>query len=168
MNKILFLALIIGGGLTGGIMFYVGLTSTHLTELLYFTWIPYLISGGAWLFMIFKMWSAIQGEHARTSAGKAVGFLFIPFFNIYWIWVAYVGFSQDYNKYIQANNPGVTPLNVNMFMAQIILMYCSIIPFLGNLAMLASMIISIINIIKICDGVNALSGAKDPYQEAIS
>ena len=32
------------------------------------------------------------------SPGKAVGFLFIPFFNYYWIFVVFRGFAVEFNK----------------------------------------------------------------------
>lgn len=48
-----------------------------------------------------KMWRIIQDGHAHTSPGKAVGFLFIPFFNIYWLVPAFCGFSRDYNSFIR-------------------------------------------------------------------
>lgn len=165
MNKVLFLVLIIGGSVGGGIMQAIGSSSSHLTELLFFAWIPSLVSAITWMVVVYKMWSAIQGEHARTTPGKAVGFLFIPFFNIYWFWVVFVGFAQDFNKYIQAKNPNATPLNINLFMAQVILFYCAVIPFVGILAVLAAVIISWINLMKICDGVNSLA-PQDPYAAA--
>ena len=31
----------------------------------------------------YQAWSAIQDGHARTSPGRAVGFVFIPLFNFY-------------------------------------------------------------------------------------
>ena len=49
--------------------------------------------------VIWRMWSAIQDGHARTTPGKAIGFLFIPFFNVYWIFQVWGGFPADYNKY---------------------------------------------------------------------
>ncbi len=36
-----------------------------------------------------KCWSAIPEEFRATSPGKAVGFLFIPFFNFYWAFISW-------------------------------------------------------------------------------
>lgn len=52
-----------------------------------------------WLVSLGRCWSIIQGTTARTTPGKAVGFLFIPFFNIYWTFIAYVGLATDANKF---------------------------------------------------------------------
>lgn len=48
----------------------------------------------------YKIWQPIQDGHARMSPGKAVGFLLIPFFNLYWFFRVIGGFSQDYNAYL--------------------------------------------------------------------
>ena len=49
-----------------------------------------------WLVMTYKMWAAVEGPHARTSARKAVWKLFIPFYNLYWLFQVYPGFATDY------------------------------------------------------------------------
>jgi hypothetical protein len=46
----------------------------------------------------YRLWKLIPSDIARTTPGKAVGFLLIPFFNIYWVFVSYVGLSQDMNE----------------------------------------------------------------------
>lgn len=56
------------------------------------------------LFIVLKMivlhraWRTVQFGGARTTPGKAVGFLFIPFFKFYWLFVAYLGLAKDWNR----------------------------------------------------------------------
>ena len=50
--------------------------------------------------MLWKMWSSIQDGRARTTPGKAIGFMLIPFFNIYWIFQVWGGFTTDYNNFL--------------------------------------------------------------------
>jgi hypothetical protein len=50
---------------------------------------------------IYRIWAAIQDGPARTTPGRAVGFLFIPVFNLYWIFVAYWGWAKDFNRYVE-------------------------------------------------------------------
>lgn len=45
-----------------------------------------------------RLWSCLRYGRPRTTPGKAVGFLFVPFFNLYWIFVAYLGLAQDWNR----------------------------------------------------------------------
>ena len=47
--------------------------------------------------ILHKLWSLIPNHKARTTPGKAVGFLFIPFFNLYWTFVAIYGLAKALN-----------------------------------------------------------------------
>jgi hypothetical protein len=50
-------------------------------------------------------WETIQDDgFAMTTPQKAVGFLFVPIFNLYWIFIAYYGLSKQINKYIDRHN----------------------------------------------------------------
>ena len=55
---------------------------------------------------LYRAWKALQWGQIRTSPGKAVGFLFIPVFNLYWIFVAYPGLAKDWNR-IMASHPNL-------------------------------------------------------------
>ncbi|MCA9271587.1 MAG: hypothetical protein KDA31_00940 [Phycisphaerales bacterium] len=48
----------------------------------------------------YKLWATLQDGNVRTTPGKAVGFLFIPFFNLYWIFQSLYGWAVDFNRYI--------------------------------------------------------------------
>jgi len=52
-------------------------------------------------YLIYRAWRQIQDGQAETSAGKAVGFYFIPFFNIYWQFVMYWGLAKDLGAYAE-------------------------------------------------------------------
>lgn len=48
---------------------------------------------------IYRAWKCLQpGGLARTPPGKAIGFMFIPFFNIYWLFQAIYGLANDWNR----------------------------------------------------------------------
>ena len=64
--------------------------------------VPTILIG--WIFgalLLYQVWKVIPPDIARTTPGKAVGFSFIPFFGLYWIFVAYKGLSEDMNKTFQ-------------------------------------------------------------------
>jgi hypothetical protein len=75
--------------------------------------LPFTIVGGlisvyafvVLVILIYKMWKAIPATIARTTPGKAVGFLFIPVFNLYWWFPALWGWAQDWNLYAHATKP---------------------------------------------------------------
>ena len=62
--------------------------------------LPFLAGEVLQFILVYKFWQMIQDGFARTTPGKAVGFLFIPFFNFYWWIVAFLGLSKDQNAYI--------------------------------------------------------------------
>ena len=114
-----------------------------------------------WLILIHKMWAAIQDGHARTTPGKAVGLLFVPIFNFYWVFRAFWGFARDYNRYIDRHS-----LNVRKLPAWLFLVF-TILSFLGGPHVMlitqkiasvyaVDIIVLLILVAKICDAVNAL------------
>lgn len=48
---------------------------------------------------LYRCWRLIQDGYAHTTPGKAVGFYFIPFFQIYWIFISVYCLAKDLNAY---------------------------------------------------------------------
>lgn len=57
------------------------------------------------LIWLYKTWDAVPQQFRNTSPGQAIGFLFIPFFNLYWMFRAIPGLS----KAIQATRRAINP-----------------------------------------------------------
>lgn len=53
------------------------------------------------LSLIYMIWKLIENKTARVTAGVALGYMFIPFYNFYWGFIAYVGWIDDTNKYLE-------------------------------------------------------------------
>ncbi len=106
--------------------------------------------------LLHKLWTAIQDGPARTTPGKAVGFLLIPFFNFYWIFQAYWGWAVDYNKYRQSARLDVNPVSEGLPLAMCILTICSFIPVIGLFASLANIVLGLIFFNSAINGVNDL------------
>lgn len=51
------------------------------------------------LAFVHRMWDALPRQHARTTPGKAVGFLLIPLFNYYWFFQVFWGWTKDCSAY---------------------------------------------------------------------
>ena len=68
------------------------------------------------LVLFYKMWAAIQDDQASISPAKAVGFLFIPVFNIYWALLMVTGFAEDYNAFIQRRSIKTKDLPITLFL----------------------------------------------------
>src|SRR5262249_39074755 len=108
------------------------------------------------LVLLYKMWAAIQDGYARMSSGKAVGFLFIPFFNAYWVFQVIWGYAKDYHRCVARHALPAKPLPEGLFLAYTILGWTTWLPGIGVVLLLVHTILGLSMIAKICDGVNAL------------
>ena len=86
------------------------------------------------LISLYRCWSILQGSTVRTTPGKAVGFLFIPIFGFYWMFVAIRGLSKDANAFLESKNANkTTKISVGLSTATCIVYITSIIPYIGIL-----------------------------------
>ena len=78
-----------------------------------------VLFGGIVMFYIalYRAWSVLPPGHGRTTPGKAVGFMFIPLFNLYWIFVALPGLADDWNRYVSQHAPGAPTMKHGLFLA---------------------------------------------------
>lgn len=119
---------------------------------------PVMIYGAVMMYvLVYKIWVPLQDSYVRSSPGKAVGFLFIPFFNLYWMFQAYWGWTVDYNQYIRDKAiPNAPKANESMAMTFCILILCGFIPFLGILISLVGLVLMAIFFSQAIDGANAI------------
>ncbi|MBE6424929.1 MAG: zinc ribbon domain-containing protein [Planctomycetaceae bacterium] len=75
-----------------------------------------------------RCWRLIQDGHARTTPGKAIGFLFIPIFNIYWYFIVHYGLAIDLNSYARRYQIAVPRAPEGLVLTAIILTF---IPFVN-------------------------------------
>jgi hypothetical protein len=112
----------------------------------------YIYSFAIWNLLIYRMWQSIQDGYARTTPSKAVGFLFVPYFNYYWIFQAIWGFAQDCNQYIKRHQVAVRKLPEGLSWA-----FCMVSFFwFLVLPIIVDLIIGAFLINRICDTVNQL------------
>lgn len=67
------------------------------------------IAGIYYLVLFYQVWRFVinglrsQGiEPSIKSPGRAIGFLFIPIYSLYWVFKAYGNFAEDYNELSKA------------------------------------------------------------------
>ncbi len=94
--------------------------------------------------LMYKSWNQIQDGYQRTSPGKAVGFMFIPFFGLYWQFEAIWGLSKDLNAYMRRYGIQCQPVNEQLALTYCILVCCCIIPYLGILIAIGALVIDFI------------------------
>lgn len=67
------------------------------------------------LVLYYKMWAVIQDDEVSVSPAKAILFLLIPFFNIYWMLNMLIGFAEDYNSFIERRSINIKEMPVMLF-----------------------------------------------------
>ncbi len=162
----LLLGVLIGGfivAFVGFILFLIGVSSYSYNTSIY------VISGlvlffigfagiifGVVLFCIYlyRAWKMIQDGYAYATPREAVGFLFIPFYSLYWYFQAFWRWSKDYNGFIQRNALNAPRMPEGLFLTWAILGVSQGIPYIGILAVIPCYIISLIAVIKMCRAIN--------------
>ncbi|MFC2050704.1 hypothetical protein ACFLTN_05965 [Chloroflexota bacterium] len=178
VSKTFYLLSIIGGYISGLVLMITSYAlvfpdpSTFATQPIWellISWLMLLVLGFT-LFLygnaisyllLYKAWKAIQPGNPRTTPGKAVGYMFIPYYNFYWIFQAYWGFAKDYNAYLSQTGATNFRLSEGLFLALPILFLVSIVPFVGFLTTIGYLVVYFIVANKLCDAVNHLVQAND-------
>ncbi|MBM4038839.1 MAG: hypothetical protein FJ290_10020 [Planctomycetes bacterium] len=78
--------------------------------------------------LLYRAWAVIQDGHARTTPGAAVGFCFVPFYNLYWMFQAIWGLSKDMNAFCQRHGVTRPPLPEGLALTYCILFIVSALP----------------------------------------
>jgi hypothetical protein len=113
---------------------------------------------------LYRAWAQIQDGRARTTPGKAVGFRFIPFFALYWEFVAVKGLAEDIEDYARARNIAIEPIPRSLTITYCVLMivagFLSAVPVLGPLLLISLAVVLLILFKKIADASAAIAEAK--------
>ncbi len=94
--------------------------------------------------ILYRSWSLIQDGYARTTPGKAVGFCFIPFFNLYWFFEAFGGLAKDTNSFIYRRQLPITPFNDGLATAFAVLTLLNYVPYIDFVTGIAWFVLWII------------------------
>jgi hypothetical protein len=113
-----------------------------------------MYGGIVFMILLYKMWQFIPSNYRRTTPGKAVGFLFIPFFNIYWIFQALWGWAKDFNKFVSKNGFPENKVSEDLALIICILFILTIIPVIGIFISLINFILIIIFLNQAIDKIN--------------
>ena len=91
--------------------------------------VSHVLALGALLLLLYKMWDAVRAGPARTTPAKAVGFLFIPFFWLYWAFVTFWGWAKDYNAYVRIRGLTAPRMPVGLALASSVSLVCAFLVF---------------------------------------
>ncbi len=93
--------------------------------------------------LLYRSWFLIQDGNARTTPGMAVGFCFIPFFNLYWNYVAFVGLSKDMNSYCREREIAAPVISEGMALTHYVLNLLAPLSFIPYVGIVFSLLIGI-------------------------
>jgi hypothetical protein len=119
------------------------------------------------VYLYWRLWAAIQDGQTPISPATALGFLFIPFFNLYWVFAAIAGYPKEYNAFVRRHSLGVPALEPWFFIAYPSLGIASVVAMAASgetalqiwlVLLVCNYIVGIAMVSKICDAVNALAG----------
>lgn len=93
--------------------------------------IPVVLWTICFLAFLYRIWSALPADQARTTPARAVALLFVPIFNLYWVFPAIVGFARDFNAVRARRNLPEPALPVALFAAYPVLTILTLVPVVG-------------------------------------
>jgi hypothetical protein len=125
-----------------------------------------LYGSSIWYLLLYKAWVVIQDGKASTTPEKAVGYIFIPLYDFYWVFRAWYGLARDYNRYVARYAFKAFKMREGLFLAFCILSICvpvlsipiSVLQktYLGSLVELVTMVIFFITTNDTIERTNAL------------
>jgi hypothetical protein len=118
------------------------------------------MAGGIMMFIyLYRAWVLLQPGGASTTPGKAVGFLFIPLFSLYWIFIAVGKWPKDWNRIIGSypNLSGAPRASEGIFLTWAI---CVVVPFLFPV----TLVVMFLAIKEMCSSINFMHDLKTAQQ----
>lgn len=104
---------------------------------------------------IYRAWSCLRAGAPRTTPGMAIGMLFIPFYNIYWIFVAIAGLPKDWNRIVASYEDLQTAPRLS---ESVFLMFC-----IGTLVFPPlSLVMIFMMTSQLCKGINFFAYRRNP------
>jgi hypothetical protein len=115
----------------------------------------------AYLVWLYKAWALIQDGRARTQPMQAALLMLIPFFNIYWMFVAFGGLATDLNHYAKQHGYRIRPASADLAMWTCYAVVGSLVPCVGMIAALAALILGLMAMWSMTQAAASLAAAKN-------
>lgn len=104
---------------------------------------------------IYRAWSCLSAGAPCTTPGKAIGMLFVPFYNLYWMFVAISGLPKDWNRIMASYEDLKTAPRLNEMM---FLLFC-----IGSLVFPPlALVIMFPMMSQLCKGINFFAYRRNP------
>ena len=110
--------------------------------------------------LVYKAWASIEDGKPRTTPIVAVLLLFVPIFNIYWMFQAYWGWTQDFNEYAKKHNLSVRRAPEGLALTYCIFLLLGSIPILGLPFALVNQVLLLAFVWMSINSINSLIAAR--------
>lgn len=130
-------------------------SSAAIAGIVVFAGLGLLIAGSIMgLMYLYRAWQLLQPNTTVSTPGRAVGFLFIPFYNLYWQFIAYWKWSQEWNRLVadRPEHSSAPRQSEGLFLAYAILVAAGLL--LGALAIIPQIVLYLIAMKGLCNAVN--------------
>jgi hypothetical protein len=101
--------------------------------------------------LLHRFWSLIQDGYACTSPEKAVGLRFIPYYSLYWEFIALGKLPDEVNAYIHRHQLSIAPVGDKNAKLHCWFLLGNIIPLIGSPFSLVSLIFEVLTLKDIKD-----------------
>jgi len=64
--------------------------------------------------IIYRIWKSVQPFGVRTSPAVAIGFSFVPIFNLYWVFHVYYVWALNFNSKVRRFHPHLPPISTGL------------------------------------------------------
>jgi hypothetical protein len=146
----LYITLYLVGLIGGGVMTGLAVSDPALSELVMVCWAPLLIAIIAFWVLLYKAWAAIQDGYTPVSPGKALGFMFIPLFNIYWMFIGIGSWGREFNSFAERQRIVGFTASPGLFLAHCIF---TLVPFGAVITLFTGPAI----LMQFCRGINSVA-----------
>lgn len=110
-----------------------------------------LLAAVTGIVFVARMWGSLAGRGARTSGAVAALGLFVPLFNLYWVFQVFPGFATDFNRAAERAGIG-RRVSFGLMVAYVLLSW---VPVVG-------LVLACVAVWQVCSAVNALHAAPLP------
>jgi len=102
--------------------------------------------------LLYRLWSVVQDGEARATPGKAVGYLFIPFYSCYWFFVGVGGLAEEYDRVAERRGVAIAPISkpLGLVASGLCVLGVGMVPVLG-VATLVVMLVYLRSVVRAAD-----------------
>lgn len=106
--------------------------------------VAFIVGIVSWHVFLYRAWDQAQAFSDRTTPGQAVGLLFVPFYNFYWVFVAYLELARSMNGELRRMGLSGPRVSEGLTITGCVFQILGAVPFIGIFTVIPAAIIYLI------------------------